>query len=238
MTTKKHAPRRLPVALAAAALAVAVLGTTSVGHAVTNVIPPLATHAKRADYATNAGAVGAIKAWRTPRPGYLLPLGRNGKFPASVGLRGPAGPAGLKGDRGDPGAPGPTGPKGDRGEQGAAGPAGPKGTTGPRGPAGPPGPAGAPGPTGSPGPSGISGWEYQVKELIVPHRISGTWQVYCPSGKKALGGGVSPFGEAPALVHVVETAPAKDGTGWEVVVWNDSDDSIDFFAWVICAYVS
>jgi Collagen triple helix repeat (20 copies) len=222
-TLTRNVRRRLPVVLAATALTVALFGSTPVGHAVASAVPPFATHAKTAD---NAGAVNGIKASKTPHAGRLLPLGQDGKFPASVAIGGPAGPQGPKGD------------------QGPAGPAGPKGGTGPKGPpgpAGPPGTPGSPGRDGEPGargPSGISGWTYLSKELIVGSGYPGTWQVYCPAGKTALGGGVSPFGEAPAKVHVVETAPTDNGSGWEAVVWNDSRESVDWFVWVICAYVS
>jgi Collagen triple helix repeat (20 copies) len=216
-TTAHTARRRLPIVLSTTALAVALFGSTPVGHAVGSAVPPFAAHAKRADYATNAGALNGIKASKTPRAGSLLPLGLDGKFPASVGVAGPVGP---KGDQGPPGS------------------TGPKGAAGPKGPPGPAGPPGAQGPAGPSGPSGISGWQYLTKELIVRSGFPGTWQVYCPAGKRALGGGVAPWGEAPAKTHVVETAPAKEGTGWEAVVWNGGPDSVDFFAWVICAYVS
>lgn len=73
-----------------------------------------------AAFAANAGAVNGIKASRTPKPGRLVPLGRNAKLPASV----------VPSQRGARGATGP------------AGPAGPPGATGPAGPAGPPGAAG------------------------------------------------------------------------------------------------
>ncbi len=74
-----------------------------------------------AAFAANAGAVNGIKASRTPRPGRLVSLGRNAKFPASVvpiqrgarGATGPQGPAGLSG---------PAGPQGPAGAPGAAGP--------------------------------------------------------------------------------------------------------------------
>jgi hypothetical protein len=74
-----------------------------------------------AAFARNAGAVNGIKASRTPKPGRLVPLGKNAKLPSSVvptaqgarGLPGPQGPAG------------PQGPRGPQGPQGAAGPAGP-----------------------------------------------------------------------------------------------------------------
>jgi hypothetical protein len=100
---------RLIAVLAGAALLVAVLAASPAGGAARRSI---------AAFAQNAGAVNGIKASRTPKPGRLLPLGKNAKLPSSVvptargarGLQGPAGP------------PGPVGPQGP---QGAAGPAGP-----------------------------------------------------------------------------------------------------------------
>jgi hypothetical protein len=104
------------------ALVLAVLTVSSVGEA--------ARHAV-SSFARNAGAVNGIKASRTPKPGRLVPLGRNAKLPAAVlPLR--------RGERGEPGRPGPAGP------QGPQGPQGPVGAHGPAGPAGPPGTAGPP----------------------------------------------------------------------------------------------
>jgi hypothetical protein len=82
---------RVPIILSAVALVVAVMGSTSISQAAMHAVervPP---------FATNAGAVGGIKASRTPKAGQLLALGSNRKFPVSVvpaGARGPAGPAG------------------------------------------------------------------------------------------------------------------------------------------------
>ncbi len=219
----RAAKQRLPIVLAATALGVAVFGSTPVGHAVGSAVSPLATHAKTADYATNAGAVNGVKASKRPRAGQLVPLGKDGKFPASVGLGGPAGPQG---------------PKGDKGEQG---PAGPKGATGPKGPAGPAGPAGAPGPAGPPGPSGISGWQYLTAAMAIPRDQSRTWQVNCPSGKKALGGGVSTTAGNTKVSQVSESAPAGAAAiGWAASVYTtpDAGSTPTYYAWVICAYVS
>ena len=86
--------QRLPLVLSAAALVVAVLGSTPVGGAagaaLRDVVP----------FARNAGAVGGIKASRSPRPGQLLPLGADRKCPAGVlpaGTQGPPGPQGPPG---------------------------------------------------------------------------------------------------------------------------------------------
>ena len=97
------------------ALVIAVLTVSSVGEAARRTV---------SSFARNAGAVNGIKASRTPKPGRLVPLGRNAKLPAAVlPLR--------RGERGEPGRPGPGGPQGPVGAQGPAGPAGPPGTAGP-----------------------------------------------------------------------------------------------------------
>jgi hypothetical protein len=60
-------------------------------------------------FAKNAAKVGAIGASKKPKAGKLLPLGKNGKFPASVL------PGGVKGPPGAEGARGPAAPSGRRG---------------------------------------------------------------------------------------------------------------------------
>jgi hypothetical protein len=112
---------RLPLILSSTAVVIAVLGATPVGHAVVSAVPPFAGHAKTADYATNAGAVNGIKASTRPRVGWLVALGKSGKFPASVGVAGPSGPQGPAGPAGAVGAVGATGPKGDKGSPGLSG---------------------------------------------------------------------------------------------------------------------
>jgi hypothetical protein len=109
--------RRLPVALAVAALVVAVLGQTPVGEAARHVVA----------YALNAGRVDGISASRTPKPGHLLALGPNGKFTASAVPPGPPGPPGVQGPEGPIGPPGPEGPPGIPGAQGPPGERGPQG---------------------------------------------------------------------------------------------------------------
>src|SRR5437868_5211475 len=92
--------RRLPVILSVTALTVALLGTIPAGraaHALTRAIPGFA---KTAGYARNAGAVDGIRASRTARAGYLVALGSDGRFPASVGQVGPPGPPGPAGANG------------------------------------------------------------------------------------------------------------------------------------------
>jgi hypothetical protein len=76
--------QRLPLAIAITALVVALFGSTPLGEAAGDLAGKIVPRAKRADYATNAGAVNGIKASRRPRPGFLVPLGADGKLPASA----------------------------------------------------------------------------------------------------------------------------------------------------------
>jgi hypothetical protein len=108
--------------LVALGLVLAALTVSSVGQAARRTV---------SSFAHNAGAVNGIKASRAPKPGRLVPLGRNAKLPAVVlPLR--------RGERGEPGRPGPAGPQGPAGAQGAPGPQGPQGGSGPPGTGGPP----------------------------------------------------------------------------------------------------
>jgi hypothetical protein len=104
--------QRLPLVLSATALVVALLGATPLGHAAGAAAAKVVPFAKRSGYAANAGAVDGISAARTPRAGLLVPLGPDGKLPASVA---PAGPQGL------PGPVGPPGPQGAQGDPGLSG---------------------------------------------------------------------------------------------------------------------
>jgi hypothetical protein len=91
---KRRVRQRLPIVLSATALVVAVLGAMPLGEAAMNAVA----------FARNSGAVNGIKASRTPKPGRLIPLGSNGKFPESVIGTGPAGPAGPQGPAGPAGS--------------------------------------------------------------------------------------------------------------------------------------
>jgi collagen triple helix repeat protein len=127
--------RHLPVVLSAAALVLAVLSASSQG------VAAMQGAVRVALFAKNAAKVAGIGASKKPRPGKLVPLGKNGKFPASVfpGVTGPPGAEGARGPAGPVGPQGPAGTVGPRGLKGATGPAGPKGATGAQGLVGPPG---------------------------------------------------------------------------------------------------
>jgi hypothetical protein len=71
---------------------VAVLGATLAGEAAMGAV-------RVALFAQDSGKVNGLRASKKPKPGRLLPLGKNGKFPASV-VPAIAGPAGSKGDPG------------------------------------------------------------------------------------------------------------------------------------------
>jgi hypothetical protein len=103
------------VVLAGVALALAALAASPAGGAARRSIVA---------FASNAGAVNGIKASRTPKPGRLIPLGRNAKLPPSV-VPTVRGPRGATGAPGPPGPQGPAGPQGPQGAQGATGPVGP-----------------------------------------------------------------------------------------------------------------
>jgi len=202
---------RLALVLSATALTVALFGSTPVGHAVGSKVPFFAKTAGYANRAGSAAALGGVKLSKQPRPGTLLPLGADGKFPASVGLAGPAGP---KGDRGDPG------------------PAGPKGAVGPAGP------PGSRGPAGEKGTSGVSGWQYLTESKSIKADGSATLQVNCTGGRRALGGGVAvPYPNLYA--RVLQSAPSgAAATGWLATVLNSYPNyTISATVWVICAQV-
>jgi hypothetical protein len=99
---------RLPLMIASLALIVALIGTPLVQAGASDV--------RRALFASNAGAVNGIKASKTPKPGKLLALDRNGKFPASVVS------SGSRGEKGETGARGPQGLEGQPGTPGIQGP--------------------------------------------------------------------------------------------------------------------
>src|SRR4051812_43130200 len=100
--------QRVPLALSMLAVGISALGFAGVGEAA-------GTAVKQALFARNAGAVQGIHASRTPKAGFLVPLGPNKRFPASVGAVGPRGPQGASG------APGGQGPQGAQGPQGVTG---------------------------------------------------------------------------------------------------------------------
>jgi len=64
---------------------------------------------------------------------------------------------------------------------------------------------------------------------------NGAGYVRCPTGKRALGGGVSVDN---GQVYVIDSAPTDGETGWDVWLHNASSSAVTAYAWVICAYVA
>jgi hypothetical protein len=128
-----------------------------------------------------------------------------------AGPQGPKGETGAQGPKGDTGDIGPAGAKGDvgpQGPQGAKGEIGPIGLTGPKGDKGDPGLTGAQGAQGDVGPMGpigpqgdqgvqgvpgVSGYQAIMVNDTVPVSSTSPTKVVrltCPSGKRAIAGGV------------------------------------------------
>jgi hypothetical protein len=153
--------RRLPLVFSAAALVVAVLGSTPVGEAAGRAIEKAVPLAKVALVARDAKKLNGHASSTNPIAGQIPVLGADGKLPVSIGAFGPAGP---KGDKGDSGG------KGDKGDRGDRGPKGDKGDV---------------------GPAGISGYVVvEVSVDVSPGQFGGL-PVTCPAGKRVLGGGAN-----------------------------------------------
>jgi hypothetical protein len=232
--------RLLPIALGVAGLLVGILGFTSLGEA--SVQHLSASVVPRAKYATNAGAVGGVKASRKPRAGYLFPLPKGGQFPQSVlpyqveveGPQGIPGPTGPKGDAGATGAAGPAGAQGPSGGQGSQGPTGPKGDTGPPGPAGP----------------GLKNPHVISDESTSDDSDYKTLALQCPTGERMISGGASIDPENSGRVELTRSVPfiSTDLSGWsaaatEVRAQAETSpdvtpvDEPDTFSWSLTVYV-
>ena len=98
--------QRLPLVLSTAALVIAVLGTTPLGHAARSAVSQVVPLAKTSNFAKNAGKLNGHTSSRVPRVGQIPVVGTNGKLPATLGAVGPAGPGGPKGDPGPAGVAG------------------------------------------------------------------------------------------------------------------------------------
>jgi hypothetical protein len=216
--------RHLPLSLALAALVVGVLGWTGLGEAAANVV--------KVAFAKNAGSVDGISASRTRKPGHLLPLGKNGKFPLGAIPQGTQivleGPKGDKGDKGATGAEGPAGPPGPQGAQGATGLNGVAGPPGPQGVQGIPGIQGLKGDKGDTGPPGMSGYVVEVGAGAL-----GADTATCQDGKKVVGGGGDVGGPDSGTVALRSSHPTGDNTGWTVTAFQTAASGTD---WKVTAY--
>jgi hypothetical protein len=117
------------------------------------------------------------------------------------------------------------------------GPPGPAGATGPQGPQGPQGPAG---PQGSPGPQGMPGISNYNIVTSIDDGSSTTWQVNCPAGQLALGGGWDNNGNATAMNSSapLNAVPGANGQqGW-IVSTAPNAYVKGMMVYAICANVS
>jgi hypothetical protein len=112
---------------------------------------------------------------------------------------------------------GPPGPKGERGEPG---PAGPQGDPGPKGDKGDPGDPGPPGPQGEQGvqgaPGGLAGYEIRSATTALSSQGLKTVLVFCPAGKRSVGGGADLSSDAAAAnkLALVSSQVTVNGQGW------------------------
>jgi hypothetical protein len=94
----------------------------------------------------------------------------------------------------------------------------------------PQGPAGVKGPRGPRGVDGLDNFDYEVS---APVTVAGSSDfditVPCPTGT-VVGGGASSVG----VIRMVESRPLADGSGWNVVVFNESATDVDAFGWAVC----
>lgn len=188
-----------------------------------------------------AGEVGPQGPQGEPGPtGPPGPAGPQGE----VGPEGPAGPQGAKGDTGATGAAGAQGPQGETGPVGPQGPAGPQGPQGApgdqgsqglQGPQGFQGPQGLQGPQGDPGVSGYSSAATITSAITVNAGATSTSTIFCPSGKRTIGGGHELVGGATQLLFL---GSSPSTSSWRVMLRNDTGaavPNVQVRLWIVCA---
>lgn len=126
------------------------------------------------------------------------------------GEKGDTGAQGPKGDKGDTGAQGPKGDKGDTGDTGDMGDMGDKGDKGDKGDQGDRGPQGIQGATGPRGPAGVSGWQLVSRDITCPPLLECEWNVFCPFGKRVLGGGFRNVSGGLLGANLLQSYPVGD----------------------------
>jgi hypothetical protein len=236
---------KIPTIVAVTALVVAVLGSTSYGHAAARMVLPSnsvgASQLKKNAVRANDIAKNAVTGPKVKDGTLVAADFKAGELPATQGPKGDRGPQGERGAtgapglRGEQGATGATGPAGPQGPKGDAGPQGAKGAVGAQGIQGPKGDPGPQGPKGDAGiPGGISGYEVvsALQNNVAP---GGTAHVIvsCPPGKKVVGGGHS----SGRWLTTTQSFPGGNGTNWDVFAKNVDATSGSVTAWAICAKV-
>jgi|1185.fasta_scaffold321878_1 hypothetical protein len=95
-------------------------------------------------------------------------------------------------------------------------------------PQGPPGVQGPPGPTGV---SGLDNFDYRRTDAVPIGRGNDVAiDVPCATGT-VVGGGAS---SASTEVRMEESRPIADGSGWRILVFNESAVDVDVFGWAVC----
>jgi hypothetical protein len=90
---------------------------------------------------------------------------------------------------------------------------------------------------GPPGPAGVSGYEVEYRLVEVPANEQRFFDVWCPSGKSAIGGGVEMETGTLSDLRVLESAPG--GAVWQVAVFNQGWFSgMTVKGYAVCANVS
>ena len=109
-----------------------------------------------------------------------------------------------------------------------------------QGPSGAPGAQGLQGLPGPEGPAGVSGIAYgQSGPKLIAGSSTGTWQITCPPGHTAIGGGASHVDTAKrGYGRITESYPGATGISWVMTVHNPDPVEIAMSGWVMCAQVS
>lgn len=85
------------------------------------------------------------------------------------------------------------------------------------------------------GPAGVSGYEIVTVVQTNPF-LSPSTTVNCPTGKKAISGGLKWNGLGTTSLtafHMISSYPTANGAGWRVDYWTNSSDTLDAYA--VCA---
>jgi hypothetical protein len=216
---------KLNTTIAVTALAVAVFGSTPLGHAAGRFVLPKAS-------------VGAGQIKNDAVNGVKV---KNGSLTAADFKAGqlPAGPQGIQGAKGDAGAAGAQGLKGDTGAQG------PKGDPGAAGAIGNSGAQGQKGDKGDKGDSGTANAVVRTNNRWVnPGPSSEEVAVSCLPGERATGGG-GEFATSDAGDAIVYSAPGVDGgfpstgttpTRWWVAAHNGAASGKTLYVFAVCAH--
>ena len=96
----------------------------------------------------------------------------------------------------------------------------------------PQGPAGIQGPPGPQGVDGLDNFDYEISAAVVVGPGNDVAiPVQCAPGRTVVGGGAS---SASIQIRMEESRPLVDGSGWNVLVYNESGQDVNAFGWAVC----